>query len=335
MRIPADESNSLYNSSRAGDLNDGSAQVTGLDISAMDSIDFTDFSWLGIEPNPHNPVHNQVGGHMGAVGTAGLDPLFFLHHANIDRYWECWLLKGGGRENPTARGGSDETFDFQTLAGPQTVTVSSGLLTSDLGYTYDMCPTGLQLVPPNLRFFYWVDWHFRLPPFPDPPPPWERIWLMSQPFVLDGRDAGFVLPRKELERAKLDTSKPLAVLLQDVAASRLVSQGGFFTEAWLAPDAAKLPEVGLRNAVRIGNFGGFELSSHAAHSPGDHQHKPGIKFKLPPAAVKLLEGKADPAVVFVRRGIADREGKPIAFDQKAELFKVGALALVSAASPTN
>jgi len=35
--------------------------------------------------------------------------------------------------------------------------------------------------------------------------------------------------------------------------------------------------------------------------------------------------------VFVRRGVVDREGKPIAHDPKAELFKVGALALVSGA----
>ena len=28
---------------------------------------------------------------MGAFETAGLDPLFWLHHANIDRLWEVWL----------------------------------------------------------------------------------------------------------------------------------------------------------------------------------------------------------------------------------------------------
>ena len=152
---------------------------------------------------------------------------------------------------------------------------------------------------------------------------------MSDAFSLDGRDMGFVLPRKELERAKLDTRMPITVLLQDVVASKLASQGGFFIEAWLAPDAAKLPQVGLEGAERLGNFGNFELTVNAMHGKGEHQHSPGITFNLTPAAVRLLEGKADPAVVFVRRGIVDRDGKPVAFDQKAELFKVGALALVS------
>ncbi len=59
----------------------------------------------GIELEPHNNVHVQVGGDdpgpedpdtfrndglMSEVETAGLDPIFWLHHANIDRLWEVW-----------------------------------------------------------------------------------------------------------------------------------------------------------------------------------------------------------------------------------------------------
>jgi hypothetical protein len=32
--------------------------------------------------------------------TAAQDPIFWLHHANIDRLWERWLQLGGGRANP-------------------------------------------------------------------------------------------------------------------------------------------------------------------------------------------------------------------------------------------
>lgn len=38
---------------------------------------------------------------MSRFETAGLDPVFWLHHANIDRLWEVWLRQGGGRTNPT------------------------------------------------------------------------------------------------------------------------------------------------------------------------------------------------------------------------------------------
>ncbi len=51
-----------------------------------------------LENNPHNIVHVYVGG--GAVsgpeglmtdpGMAALDPIFYLHHANIDRLWAVW-----------------------------------------------------------------------------------------------------------------------------------------------------------------------------------------------------------------------------------------------------
>jgi tyrosinase len=52
-----------------------------------------------LESNPHNLVHVYVGGNapdgqtyglMSDPGIAGLDPIFYLHHANIDRMWAVW-----------------------------------------------------------------------------------------------------------------------------------------------------------------------------------------------------------------------------------------------------
>jgi hypothetical protein len=43
-----------------------------------------------IEMEPHNLVHGDLGGLMGFTSTAGRDPIFWLHHANIDRLWEVW-----------------------------------------------------------------------------------------------------------------------------------------------------------------------------------------------------------------------------------------------------
>ena len=62
-----------------------------------------------LESNPHNKVHVYVGGApsdssiyglMADPGTAALDPIFYLHHCNIDRLWGVW--NAGGNENPTA-----------------------------------------------------------------------------------------------------------------------------------------------------------------------------------------------------------------------------------------
>ncbi|TFY66267.1 hypothetical protein EVG20_g4820 [Dentipellis fragilis] len=40
----------------------------------------------------HNSIHNLVGrkGHMGSPEVAGFDPIFYLHHANVDRMLSLW-----------------------------------------------------------------------------------------------------------------------------------------------------------------------------------------------------------------------------------------------------
>jgi tyrosinase len=52
-----------------------------------------------LEVAPHGFVHGGVGGTeplglMSLFETAARDPIFWLHHANIDRLWEAWLALG-------------------------------------------------------------------------------------------------------------------------------------------------------------------------------------------------------------------------------------------------
>ncbi|SFR75078.1 Common central domain of tyrosinase [Agromyces sp. CF514] len=57
-----------------------------------------DQSFGTVEDRPHNYVHMAIGGVMRSPSTAGRDPVFWLHHANIDRLWEVWLsLEGSVR----------------------------------------------------------------------------------------------------------------------------------------------------------------------------------------------------------------------------------------------
>ena len=60
-----------------------------------------------LEDNPHNIVHVAIGGQNPATGrgglmsipnTAALDPIFYLHHCNIDRMWASWTADGN--KNP-------------------------------------------------------------------------------------------------------------------------------------------------------------------------------------------------------------------------------------------
>jgi hypothetical protein len=336
VRLPADASNSLYVSNRFGPLNTGMAQIVDVDHNCLYLPDFPDFATgddVGVEDNPHNMVHNQVGGWLGAVETAGLDPLFFLHHCNIDRFWECWLTMDAAHENPSEAAWLNVAYDFQSTTGPQTPVVSDGLRTSDLGYTYDACPIKPSIkIPRYLRYLVWERWPILKIPTPDPPPPYIRTLFTFEPLVLDGFDKAFLLPRAEL--GGIGTAGSGAFLMSGITANERVAEGGFYLDIYVAPDASQLASKGLDAAKRVGSFGNFQLSALKAHGQhnGAHLHHgetPPFSIVLDGADMQILASGREPALLFTRRGVADREGKPLAHDPKAELFKVDALSLVA------
>ncbi|MHC5763715.1 tyrosinase family protein [Nostoc sp.] len=70
----------------------------------------------GLESKPHNIVHVDIGGRnpvglMSDPDTAGLDPIFWLHHANIDRLWEVWLRRDPSHSNPIESAWLDGPLD--------------------------------------------------------------------------------------------------------------------------------------------------------------------------------------------------------------------------------
>jgi tyrosinase len=93
-----------------------------------------------LEQLPHDMVHVDVGGLMGDPVTAALDPIFWLHHANIDRLWEVWLAGNAEHLNPGDSSWLD--FEFYFHAGddqpvsmkPAQVLDTRRVLT---GYTYE------------------------------------------------------------------------------------------------------------------------------------------------------------------------------------------------------
>ncbi len=113
----------------------------------------------GLESNPHNPVHIAVGGYINqkdAQGNvvqfeglmsdpqmAGLDPVFWLHHANIDRLWQVWLDSNPAHQNPTdpdwVEGPPSSGRPF-VMPAPDGSTysyiVAQMLSLEELGYTY-------------------------------------------------------------------------------------------------------------------------------------------------------------------------------------------------------
>jgi len=93
--------------------------------------------WRG--PRLHNIVHVWVGGTMGP-GTSPNDPVFFLHHCNIDRIWAVWQATHPGANYEPQSGGpaghnlNDPMFPWDGIANPDVVTVADVLLLGAVSY---------------------------------------------------------------------------------------------------------------------------------------------------------------------------------------------------------
>jgi tyrosinase len=109
-----------------------------------------------VESLPHNAIHNDVGGDFFQGGvevfgwmidpdTAALDPIFWLHHANIDRLWSVWSGSSGTHTNPAGpvnvhgkkiTWGSFK-FAFLTAGGNVNMTPSQVVDTTTSPFQYD------------------------------------------------------------------------------------------------------------------------------------------------------------------------------------------------------
>ncbi len=128
-------------------MDSGVAGVPGTGPSFRNQLE----GWIN-GPQLHNRVHVWVGGHMADVPVAPNDPVFFLHHCNVDRIWALWQLCSpnpaylpttGG---PTGHNLNDPMFPWLSGPGPGTTppglrdgrrTPTDLLNITQLGYSYE------------------------------------------------------------------------------------------------------------------------------------------------------------------------------------------------------
>ena len=92
--------NTLVDTFRTPGLNNNLSDIDPLDASAAQAFDFDVFTPFSqtLEGQPHGTMHCGTGTNcqapdIGIVPVAGLDPVFYMHHANIDRLWQCWMVR--------------------------------------------------------------------------------------------------------------------------------------------------------------------------------------------------------------------------------------------------
>lgn len=90
---------------------------------------------------PHSLVHSQLGSYMGDPNTAALDPLFYAHHANVDRYFDAWWKYQRAKNPNFTPEWPAKDWHFCDIGGQVVVNPKDCadffMDTANLGYTYE------------------------------------------------------------------------------------------------------------------------------------------------------------------------------------------------------
>jgi tyrosinase len=139
-------SSALYRPNRNAGVNAGAPIDSGSGRTPLNADAFNETQYIDspdgsigfcpiLDGNPHGAVHVDVGNgtNMGRVPTAAGDPVFWVHHAEIDRLWESWNRLG--HPNPSW---PDRNFVFANAAGGMVrAPVAGANSAGNLGYRYD------------------------------------------------------------------------------------------------------------------------------------------------------------------------------------------------------
>jgi tyrosinase len=288
---------------------------SGVALSQPDFWDFTN----AVNGTPHGAVHIAVGGNMTQFATAGQDPIFWLHHSNIDRLWDVWLESGGGHVDPTTDttwmttpfNFYDESGATVTLTGAQVVDIACQLhyqYESDVcGRIYVIDPgwwrryTRLPVVPAPLLAS--LDSLVRRPPLPDPAP----LGQQPGPVRLGGRPVQITIPVSPEAKAALrnlttpsGTAGHLNLVLGDI---RIEGRPRVVYEMYLnLPADARNADYASPNFVGMVNL--FGPGADTAHARPEDQIVP-----LTLAMLRLRANKTwsddTVRVTFIPRGVTE------------------------------
>jgi tyrosinase len=228
-----------------------------------------------VESAPHNPVHNLIGGMMGSIKNSPWDPLFWVHHANIDRLWAAWINAGGGRKQPSATNSywsGDFNYGPAIKAVPRVWTTTT---TNYFGYTYDdlTMPSSLPSSPPPTTSTTLASTFSLAGTLPAKPagiagPPLGS----SQPLALDENSLSVNVPLTAQDASRVRSAMlqpataaaasgeagPVRVVLDGVHLTGLGEKGGYFYKVYInLPDGSSAS--GHERNFLLGMIGPFEI----------------------------------------------------------------------------
>ena len=256
------------------------------------SLDFTSFQ--NAMNGPHGSVHVRTGGQMGSVAFAGYDPIFYLHHCNVDRLWARWQAS-----HPGALPASEATFPLNPFRMPYSDTQRPGsdfATTDQLGYRYA-----------NFCFFF--------PPI--------RIWeviqldLAEHPFGETVRSARLVLRSDQMPKV----SAELRVFINAPEANAgtptennpnlagTIGQLGMANHSHAKAAPARAAPADAAPAPR--HAGGHDHGGEPSLAAADEQERFDLELEIAPALKRLAgaSGRGELKIVAV-----DSDGRPMSGD---------------------
>ena len=285
-----DSSSALFDASRNASVNGGNPLSASLGTSVANAMSFLDYFAAQSSVNgPHGSVHVSISGNMGSVSTAAQDPIFWVHHAQVDRLWNLWLAQGGGRSNPvgdTSWKASKYTF-FDECCQPVTMTGCQVLRAANqLSYAYEGEPTQLAQYCPLI---------FR-PEILD----LVVLWRLPRPFQLRRGPVRVPLPppppqvRERVIQAVRSREQTLALRIGGVEAA---TQPGVSWEVHLGPRGFRTSERSL--------IGMFALFSAGLRDRRQHYHPAEFLFAIDKAIEGIDPSRLEVVLVPVS-GLDDR-----------------------------
>jgi tyrosinase len=272
-----------------------SANLTNFQTGARDAYE------PSFESAPHNQLHNLVGNVMATMSSP-VDPIFWLHHANVDRLWVAWVNAGGGRKMPAITkpywSGKHVYNSAVTLARTQTYNTRSTL---GYQYTNERLPGQLPVAQVNKANVLRVQATSDVLPgsipslgsfeISAPRQIAEKTFSISGALNvgLDQRSISVQLPiSAEYGRAlaTIAIGKPASVpgstklyrsahiVLNDIEMSDMGKKGGYFYQILINRPVSKKPS-GSRASILIGTLGAFEVSA------GNHHAQSRVQLRYP------------------------------------------------------
>lgn len=238
-----------------------------------------------VEGAPHNPIHDIIGGAMTTMESP-IDPIFWLHHANIDRLWVAWVAAGGGRKMP-AKSSSYWSGSYAYTAALTMARTQSYDTRTNLRYYYqnELMPAALPALVKGAE----PGESLRAPSSPA-----LATFKMSNPratsastfsavgalgVALDERSVSVQLPPNaelgqaisQVARSKAVTLagssiryKSVLIVLDNVLLTEGGTRGGYFYNVYLNLPGARNAPSGTTSAL-IGTLGPFKVTGASHH----------------------------------------------------------------------